>query len=57
MTNLREARSYRINIQYGNSDLDQIFDQLATQTVQKSASNFYSSNSRVKKNQFLRRAL
>ncbi|CAH1211634.1 hypothetical protein PAECIP111892_03612 [Paenibacillus auburnensis] len=57
MRNPRQERTYRISIQYGDSDLGGIIDQLAVQTIQKCSNNFYSSNPRVKKNLILRQAL
>lgn len=57
MRNPRQERTYRISIQYGDSNLGGIIDELAIQTIQKCSSDFYSSNQRVKKNLVLRQAL
>ncbi|MED4016313.1 hypothetical protein [Sutcliffiella cohnii] len=42
-------KSYRININYGHEDINEIIGDLAQQTVARNVSEFNNSNLRVKK--------
>lgn len=57
MRNHHDSRTYTINIHYGDSDLANIIDDLAKQTIHKNTGDFGTSNLRVKKSQYIRRAM
>lgn len=57
MRNHHDSRPYTINIHYGDSDLANIIDDLAKQTIHKNTGDFGTSNLRVKKSQYIRRAM
>ncbi|ALS23301.1 MULTISPECIES: hypothetical protein [Paenibacillus] len=55
MINRQDAKTYRLNIFYGESDLNRIIDDLAKQTVRKNAGDFVCRG--VKKSRTFRRAV